>query len=115
MPKNLIIISLIFASLLLQGCSSVIPQCSKTEVKSETPQPRKDEVSKQQKVEFKGVSFNYNPQIFGQVKAEETAERPLEDGTHKPDYVAPQQILFKWNNAEQNRETVIYTLNGHKL
>jgi hypothetical protein len=108
MSKNLFIISLVFVNLLLQGCNSVISQTSETEVKSEIPQPQIDEVPKQQKVEFKGVSFSYSPQVLGEVKMEETAERPLEDGTHKPDYVAPQHILFKWKNAKQNRETVIY-------
>jgi len=99
MFKYLFIIGLVFVSFLVQGCNPVISQNSKSEIKSETPQLRKDEVPKQQKVEFKGVSFSYNPQIFGKVKSEEVAERPLEDETHKPSYVTPKQRLFAFELA----------------
>ncbi len=95
-------------SFLLQGCNPVISQNSKSEIKSETPQPRKDKTLKQQKVEFKGVSFIYNAQILGAVKSEEVAERPLEYETDKADYVAPQHILFKLKNSKINRESVVY-------
>ena len=108
MLKKLFIINLFFVSLGWQSCSSATSQSSKSEVKSETPQLQKDEVPKQQNVNFKGVSFNYNPQIFGEVKSEEIAERPLEDETDKPDYVAPQHILFTLKKPGTNRETVIY-------
>jgi len=108
MFKNLFINGLVLVSLWLQGCDSVISQSSKTEIKSATPQLQKNDFPKQQKVEFRGVSFSYNPQVLGEVKSEEVAESPLKNETDKPDYVAPQHILFKLKNSKINRETVVY-------
>ncbi len=98
MRENLFIIGLILASLVLQGCDSAVSQSSKTENKSATPQPQQ-EISKQQKVEFKGVSFSYNPRVFGEIKSEEIAEYPLQEETFKPDGVAPQHRLFTFDLA----------------
>ena len=88
MSKNLFIIGLVLVSLSLQGCDSAISQSSESEIKSATPQPQK-ELSIQQRVEFKGVSFTYNPQVFGEVKSEEVAEYALQAEMDKPDSVAP--------------------------
>jgi hypothetical protein len=105
MLAKLFIIVLFFASLALQSCNSLASQNSEPEVvkivpaeiKQETPQLRKDEIPKQQKVEFKGVSFTYNPQIFGEVKTEEVAEYALENEDDKPDGVEPQHRLFTFS------------------
>jgi hypothetical protein len=116
MLAKLFIIVLFFASLALQSCNSVASQNSESEIakivpaeiKQQTPQPRKDEVPKQQKVEFKGVSFTYNPQIFGEVKTEEIEELRLEGETDKPDSVAPRHVLFKIKKSGEERESKIY-------
>ena len=114
MLKKLFIIGLFFTGLALQGCDSVVSQNSETEVvnispaeiKKETRQPQKDEVPNQQKVEFKGVSFSYNQQIFGEVKIEEVAELPLENEDDKPENVAPQHRLFTFAERNQRNATI---------
>jgi len=100
MLKNLFIINLVFASFALLSCNSVISQNSETEIKSETPQPRKEAIPKQQKVEFKGVSFTYNPQIFGEVKLEEVAESPLLNETDKPGEDFPKHSEFHFEQLD---------------
>jgi len=107
MSKNLFIIGLVFVNLLLQGCDPIISQSSKAEIESSTPQARKDEVPKQQKVEFKDASFSYNPQIFGKVKSEEVAEYELQEETDRPDGVAPQHRLFTFDLSTPFSDTYI--------
>lgn len=104
MLKNFFIIGLFLASLGFQSCSSATSQSSNnavknpnSEVKSERSQLPKDEIPNQQNVDFKGVSFTYNPQIFGEVKTEEVAEYPLEAADFKPDGVEPQHRLFTFD------------------
>lgn len=112
MSNLLFIILLLFASLALLNCSSPTSQNLNTETKSESSlqQPLNTEVKieivqstpttelpEQQKVDFKGVSFSYNPQIFGKVKSETIAEQPLKNETDKPDYVEPQHRLFTFD------------------
>lgn len=60
-----------------------------------------------QTVNFKGVSFNYNPQIFGAVEMEEVAEQPLENKDDKPDSVAPQHRLFTFDLSTDFSEMYI--------
>ena len=48
-------------------------------------------------VNFKGVSFNYDPKVFGNVKQTEVEEHRLEDATDKPDYAAPKHIAFTFD------------------
>lgn len=108
MLKKLFIIALFFTSLVLQGCNPVNSQSSNnevtisnneikisnSEVKSETPQPQKDEVPNQQNVDFQGVSFTYNPQVF-EIKLESIVhETPLQDESDKPGGEFPNHIAF---------------------
>ncbi len=106
MLKKIFIGGLCLASLGLQGCGSAISQSSKSEIKTETTP--KVETATPRKVEFKNVSFTYDPQILGAVEMEEIAERPLENETDKPDYVAPQHLLFKFKKPKINREATVY-------
>lgn len=113
MLNKLLVIIAVLVSLLLQGCNSVISQTSNTEIKTEISQPPEVEISTQQKVEFKGVSFTYNPQIFGKVKSEEVAEYPLEQADFKPDGVEPQHRLFTFDLATgfSKMSVAVYPIN----
>lgn len=105
MSKLFFIIALIFAAFLLQSCNSVNSQPVETQIIDKTstipettPTPKtKIRVSSKGKAEFKGVSFSYNPQVFGEVKAEEVAEYLLESEDYKPDYVEPAHRYFEFD------------------
>jgi hypothetical protein len=47
-------------------------------------------------VAFEGVSFRYDPRVFGTVTKELVPEHKLEEPDHKPDYVAPEHVLFEF-------------------
>lgn len=104
MSKLFFIIALICAAFLLQSCNSVNSQAVETQVInktspiSETTPTRetKIRVSSNGKAEFKGVSFSYNPQVFGEVKAEEVPEYARKTETDKPDGVAPAHHYFQF-------------------
>lgn len=113
MSKLFFITALIFAAFLLQSCKSANSQAIETQngnytppIPETAPTPEtKTRVSSNGKAEFKGVSFSYNPQVFGEVKAEEVAEFVLEGEDHKPDNVAPAHRYFEFDlpKAEYNK------------
>jgi hypothetical protein len=108
MSKKLSILSLAFVIFAMQGCNSAASYGARTAIQSETPPPKKESVASLQKVEFRGVSFTYDPQIFAEVRTQEIAETPLMDATEKPDNVAPQHLLFKLKSSKVDREAAIY-------
>jgi len=70
-------------------------------------------IPSEQAVEFEGVSFTYDPRIFGDVKKEVVPEHKLEDPTEKPDYAAPQHVLFEFEFGRQyssNTRLEVYPL-----
>jgi hypothetical protein len=92
-----------------ESCSPADPQNSNTVVEPNTPQtyrpnaqqlPEKIEF-KGEKVDFKGVSFKYNPQKLGKVTAEEVPEFPLEDPDFRPDGVEPRHVKFTFYCKEE--------------
>ena len=108
MTKAILLPCLFLAILLLQGCNSANTVNSVVQMEQISVQPqsadtnnsisvRKKLLADFQKVDFKGISFSYNPQIFGEVKSEEVAEQYLEEATDKPDFVAPQHCLFTFD------------------
>lgn len=54
-------------------------------------------------VSFKGVSFDYDSQIFGEAVPEEVTEQILERETDKPDNVHPRHVRFTFR--KRNRGT----------
>lgn len=58
------------------------------------------------RVNFKGVSFNYNLQIFSEIKHEEIAEARLENETDKPDYIHPKHISISLKTTNQRENTI---------
>lgn len=64
--------------------------------------------------EFNGVSFRYDPTVFGNVKSEAVPAQPLEEEDYKPDGVAPDHILFTFEFGRSDRDVklAVYPLNG---
>ena len=85
--------------LILQSCNLATTQNPNVEVSTEispTPNttPNEENLPQSAKVEFNGVSFNYNPQIF-EVKSESIVhESPLRDESDKPGGEFPKHIVF---------------------
>ena len=110
MKKSLLLFGLFSASLFSHACkSSAAADDLKTgnttaqnqsvnsaSIGNAAPQIEQSKATSQM-VNFKGVSFNYNPQIFGAVKSEEVTEYALPDATYKPDGVEPQHRLFTFD------------------
>lgn len=98
MLKIYLLLILSLFGLILQNCSSEKPQNIDTDISKEnsptpTLTPQNENLPQSAKVEFKGVSFTYSPQVFGKVVTEETIEVPLENKTDKPDSVMPKHVL----------------------
>ena len=81
---------LLSLSLVLQNCNSTAPQKADAEITNETsPTP-----TQSPKIDFKGVSFTYNPQIF-EIKTESIIhESPLQNESDKPGREFPNHIAF---------------------
>jgi hypothetical protein len=113
MRENLFIIGLVFASFVLQSCNPATPEIVQSQIKTETsalPQVNKTPPKQKSKVHlesgnvvFKGVSFNCNSKIFDKIEAAEFDEFPLEDETHKADYVHPPYLKFYIYNVKQKQ------------
>lgn len=121
MLKNSLIIGLIFAGLLLQGCQSATSEAVQSQVTVQVAKPlepvQEKIILKQLggKVEFRGVSFRYDPQIFDEVEASEVPEQPLELETDIPDFVAPQHLLFTLKSQNRNVATLaVYPIEGFR-
>lgn len=111
MIKAILLFGLFSASLFLHGCKTATAdnltarneqpiaqtQSDVPTTADETAQKIEKTNATSQTVNFRGVSFKYNPQIFGAVKMEEIAEQPLLNESDKPDYVTPQNRLFTFD------------------
>ena len=64
-------------------------------------------------VDFEGVSLIYDANTFGEVKYEVVPARPLESPDDKPDYVAPEYVLFTFELGRESAEAeiAVYPLN----
>ncbi len=96
----------IFALFLSASCGGAHSQARQARIADPAPMNNKVETAKRN-VEFKGVRFAFDPQIFGEVEAEELDERLLENETDKPDGVAPRRIVFRLRKPGQSREATI--------
>ena len=54
---------------------------------------------------FQDVSFDCNSQIGLRIEVTEFSKSPLLDETHKPDYVHPSYLSFKFKNEEVKQES----------
>lgn len=103
MIKTILLLSLFLASLFPAACSSIradkLPPNIEPEVNSQTddgakPQESAIQLSSGGKVDFEGVSFNYNPQIFELRSESIVQESPMQDETEKPGENFPNHIAF---------------------
>ena len=72
-------------------------------VPSNTPKANEQSKTSLRTASFQGISFQYDPQIFGEAVPEEVAEQILENETDKPDDVHPRHIRFTFK--KRNRKT----------
>lgn len=81
------------------------------EPKSESTE---ESISPAQEVDFEGVSFRYDPRVFGDVTKEVVLEHKLQNPTDKPDYVAPQHIRFEFEFGREHSKAriAVYPLDG---
>lgn len=112
MPKKALKIVAIFLSFVIQGCNSTYSENAVAKVAVQIPTPQTAIVT-EKKVEFKSVSFTYNPQIFGEVKTEEVPDYRLQEETDKPDGVEPQHRLFTFDLSTpySPMEIAVYPIN----
>jgi hypothetical protein len=79
-------------------------------------EPKHDSVEEavpsDQSVDFEGVSFTYDPRVFGDVKKEVVPESKLDDPSFRPDDVAPEHVLFEFEyGREYNKARIaVYPL-----
>lgn len=100
MRNKIFIISGIFLGLVIQGCNSADSRNLDLEIAVQTPTPQTAIIT-EKKVEFKGVSFTYNPKISGEVETEEINEdRPLERETDKPGENFPKHLAFYFKQMD---------------
>lgn len=108
MKNKLLILGLIISSFFIQGCNKVESSNFESKMATQTPTPKNENIS-EKKIDFQGVSFAYNPQIFGEVENEEKDAQPLEMETDKPDENFPKHIEFYFgkDSSDKNRIAVI--------
>lgn len=123
MIKTLLFFGLLGASLFVQNCKSaataddlktrkeqsIVQNQSGNSESAENSSPKIEKPkSDSQTINFKGVSFSYNPQIFSEVEPEDVVDEvPLEREEDKPGENFPKHISFKLKIAKQNREATV--------
>jgi len=105
---------LLICACFLIGCNlrpSVRGNEGSLQAKSESAE---ESIPSDQEVDFEGVSFHYDPLVFGDVTKQVVPEHKLEDPTDKPDYVEPKNVRFdfefKRKDGGGSARLVIYTL-----
>jgi hypothetical protein len=99
----LVLVGLAISACKKQSCSPDVIR-NTPEIK---PSPYESEFSLRQageiqlpsggEIAYKGVSFNYNPKIFGEVKVREVNEYALKNESDRPDSVAPERLIFTFD------------------
>jgi hypothetical protein len=96
--------------------SNVQPQINQTSqgnidlITDETPNDIKQKTcltcpDTQTQFSFQGVSLHCNSQIGSKIEVTEFSKSPLQDETHKPDYVHPSYLSFKFINEEGKQKS----------
>jgi hypothetical protein len=94
MMKILLLFGLLLTSLFIQADDSA---------RADSSLPRMEQTGNDSgKVNFKGVSFSYNPQIFGKVKIEEINAAPLERADDKPGENFPKHVEFTFEKTQHS-------------
>lgn len=126
MNKSLLLFGLFSASLFSHACKSAAAaddlkmgreqtivqnqSANSANIDNAAPQIEKSETNFQT-VNFKGVSFNYNPQIFEKVELEDAVEdSPLQQESDKPGEDFPKHTAFHLKCSKLEREATIRIL-----
>lgn len=130
MIKTLLLCSLFGASLLAHGCKPASADNlgarngnSSAQKATGTPTRANSASTKIEKpkadaqtANFKGVSFNYNPQIFVKVEPETIKEQPLQNAGDKPDSVYPAHTAFhlKYKTGERAATISVFPIADYR-
>lgn len=125
MLKILLLFGLLSAGLLFTACQSATADDLKSRNEPPTVQPTPNKSANAAKtpvanaakpktdlqaVNFKGVGFAYNKQVFDAVESEEVEESPLENEGDKPDGVSPKHLQFLLKYKGSERQAIIKIL-----
>jgi hypothetical protein len=108
---NFLFVILLFTAL-LSGCNSV---STHDRVAENSPSPSPTEMtSGSGKIDFNGVSFEYDVAVFGDVKYKVIPEYKLEEPDNKPDFVAPRHtsFTFELGNDGWEAKLEVYPIEG---
>lgn len=115
MINKLFAISLVAINVASFGCSSNNRQNAQPKIEivntttsNQTKQSKTPTGSG--KVDFKSVSFNYNPQIFDEIKPQEVEASPMLNETDKPGAEYPRHISFDIKLAGGNQKGTLKIL-----
>ncbi|PYT00100.1 MAG: hypothetical protein DMF63_09020 [Acidobacteria bacterium] len=96
------IVLVIFLACVLLGCN-LRPSIRGNEGSLQTKAEAAEEViPSDQAVDFEGVSFHYDPRVFGDVKKEIVPEHKLERPDNKPDNVVPEGVEFEFEFGREH-------------
>ena len=91
--KRILLICALLTAFLSSGCHSA----EADDLKSEIEKPLVNQTPSQtQTVNFNGVSFDYNPQVFEPRSESVIHESPLQNESDKPGAELPKHIAFKF-------------------
>lgn len=105
MKNRILIFALVIVSFVLQSCTFSNSGGLRSELIVSTPTPEK-KIINEKKVEFEGVNFTYNPQIFGEIKGKINEAQPLEKEDDKPDENFPKHIEFSFGKDSSNKNRI---------
>lgn len=130
MIKILLLLISLSAVLFSSGCKSASAQNTDSEnektsiraVPENTPPANKSAAqtgqskTSAQTASFNGVSYDYNPQIFGEAVPERVAEQVLENETDKPDDIYPRHVrfTFKKQNRKSDYKIEVFPIEGFR-
>lgn len=121
MIKILLLLASLSAAAFSSGCKSATAENidsknGKTSIRAvpdKTPKTNKSAAQTGQSktsvrtARFKGVSFDYNPQIFGEAVPEEVVEQILQNETDKADEIYPRHVRFNFKKLNQKTDYTI--------
>jgi hypothetical protein len=100
--KTYLLIAIV--AVIISGCSGE----QVTESGTPWPLPSPNQTERENKttgegprVQYEGISFEYNPKILGKVTMEIVEEQMLENPDEKPDGVAPRHVRFQFEDGPQ--------------
>ena len=113
--KIFLLSAALFISFILQNCKAPTSENIQSKVETDiTPQSAETPIEQENKiqlpttgkVEFKGVSFTYNSQMFEKVEVEEVSEQPLEEETDKPNENFPKHLEFYFSQTDSTNHSI---------